>query len=133
MSKSIRENFDGPVNVVHGFQRLTPMRPVAPPFVPRRVRYLYVDRLYTDGTRLSQALFKDAGLETIKYESLELSHCSEELVVVKCSVKRKEVEAFVKAMCLRDRLLRGDMGAVGYADFCLGLHLGALRERQGVE
>lgn len=126
------DQYDGSLNLIHGFQRLKPVGAAASlPLVPRRVRYMYVDKLYDDGSRLSQALFKDAGLETVKYESVESAICSPKLVVVKCSVRRKEFKPFVEAMCLRDQMLRSEADAAGYADFCMGLHIGAVRERQG--
>lgn len=134
MSKDRRiDQYDGSLSLVHGFQRLKPVgRAAAMPLVPRRVRYMYVDKLYDDGSRLSQALFKDAGLGTLKYESVESSICSPKLVVVTCSVKRKELAPFVEAMCLRDQILRSEVEVAGYADFCIGLHLGALKQRQEV-
>lgn len=136
MSKDRRvDQYDGPLSLIHGFQRLKPVRAAASlPLVPRRIRYMYVDRLCDDGGRLfSQTLLKDEGVNTVKYESVKPSLCSPELVVICCSIMRNELPGFNRAMRERNAFLRSPLGVAGYADFCMGLQINAVMERQGCD
>ena len=124
-----RDQYDGSLHLLFGFQRLKPITTITT-IVPRRVRYMYVDRLVGDSIS-TNAMFKQAGISSLKYESVEPSHADAALVVVKCSIKRKEAESFLHVMAERHKQMK-TLGVRGYGDFCMGLHIGALRARQEV-
>lgn len=132
MKKTNRhDEYEGSLHLVHGFQRLRPIHTIST-VIPVRVRYMYIDRILGSGQLSTTPLFREHAVSTLKYESVEPSYVKNaQLVVVKCTVHRRDVGRFLETMAHRHQQML-TLEVRGYKDFCLGLHVAAVKARQEV-
>lgn len=94
------EQMTKPITILNGFQLLKPTGVAAfLPFLPHRRRYVYVDTVAPGGgVELTAKYLHEHGVPSFKFESIELAHCGSGLVVVICSIRRRDVNSFIRIM-----------------------------------
>lgn len=125
------EQMDWPLMILSGFQRLKPTGVAAfLPFLPHRRRYVYVDTVAPGGgVELTAKYLHEHGVPSFKFESIELAHCGSGLVVVICSIRRRDVRYFIDVMHENWVCHALSEHGTAYKEFLLGLHEGFVKVR----